>query len=52
MEYPLYIMTANKNIHAKLVKIAQDQLDIANAETAGTAGPQEVVDALVEVIDD
>lgn len=38
--------------HAKLVKIAQDQLDIANGEQAGTAGPQEVVDALTEVIDD
>lgn len=44
-------------IHAKLVKIAQDELAIANgdASTVGVdsqAGPQEVVDELTEVIDD
>lgn len=41
-----------KQIHTKLVKIAQEELDIANGQEAGTAGPQEVVDSLVEVIAD
>jgi len=41
-----------KQIHSRLVKIAQDELDIANGQEAGTAGPQEVVDSLVEVIAD
>lgn len=53
-------MTKSKTlgqIHAKLVKIAQDELAIANgdAPTVGVdaqAGPQEVVDELTEVIDD
>ncbi len=45
-------MTTNKKIHAKLVKIAQEQLEIANDQEAGTAGPQEVVDAIVEVVED
>jgi len=42
----------NSQVHAKLVKIAQDELDIANGSADGTVGPQEVVDSLVEVIDD
>lgn len=41
-----------KNIHAKLVKIANQELEIANGQEAGTAGPQEVVDAIVEVVED
>ncbi len=41
-----------KNIHAKLVKIANEELEIANGQEAGTAGPQEVVDAIVEVVED
>ena len=41
-----------KDIHAKLVKIAQDQLDNASGQAQGTAGPQEVVDALTQVIDE
>jgi hypothetical protein len=34
------------------VKIAQDQLDNAQGAAEGSAGPQEVVDALVQVIDE
>jgi len=45
-------MTTYNEIHAKLVKIAQDQLDTANGQAQGSAGPQEVVDALVQVIDE
>jgi len=41
-----------KTIHSRLVKIAQDELDIANGQNTGQAGPQEVVDQLVEVIAD
>lgn len=46
-----------RNLYAKLVRVANDQLDIAAAqpapeEGAGTAGPQEVVDALEVVIDE
>jgi len=43
-----------REIHAKLVKIAQDELAIAQGEVSpnSEAGPQEVVDELVEVIDD
>lgn len=45
-------MTTYSEIHSKLVKIAQDQLDTANGQAQGSAGPQEVVDALVQVIDE
>ena len=45
-------MTTYNEIHSKLVKIAQDQLDTANGQAQGSAGPQEVVDALVQVIDE
>jgi len=45
-------MTTQSEIHAKLVKIAQDQLDTAQGQAQGSAGPQEVVDALTQVIDE
>ena len=45
-------VTSAKTIFAKLTKIANDQLDAvgAPAEDAGSAGPQEVVDALEVVV--
>jgi hypothetical protein len=45
-------VTNAKTIFAKLTKIANDQLDAvgAPAEDAGSAGPQEVVDALEIVV--
>jgi len=45
-------VTNAKTIFAKLTKIANDQLDAvgAPAEDAGSAGPQEVVDALEVVV--
>jgi len=41
-----------KTIFAKLTKIANEQLDVAGApaEDAGSAGPQEVVDALEVIV--
>ena len=41
-----------KDIFAKLTKVANDMVDVAapDAESAGTAGPQEVVDALSAII--
>lgn len=45
-------VTNAKTIFAKLTKIANDQLDAvgAPAEDAGSAGPQEVVDALEVIV--
>mgnify|MGYP001305892587 FL=1 len=45
-------VTNAKTIFAKLTKIANEQLDVAGApaEDAGSAGPQEVVDALEIVV--
>jgi hypothetical protein len=45
-------VTSAKTIFAKLTKIANDQLDAvgAPAEDAGSAGPQEVVDALEVIV--
>jgi len=42
-----------KSIFAKLTKIANEQLDVAGApaEDAGSAGPQEVVDALEVIVE-
>ena len=41
-------VTNAKTIFAKLTKIANEQLDVAAepAQDAGSAGPQEVVDAI------
>ncbi len=55
-----FTVSTAKNLHAKLVKVANDMLDVAAAPapepgaeaSAGTAGPQEVVDALEVVIDE
>lgn len=43
-----------RTLYAKLVKIANDMVDVAAApqDGAGSAGPQEVVDALEVVIDE
>ena len=45
-------VTNAKTIFAKLTKIANEQLDVAAepAEDAGSAGPQEVVDALEVIV--
>jgi len=45
-------VTNAKSIFAKLTKIANEQLDVAAApaEDAGSAGPQEVVDALEIIV--
>ena len=45
-------VTTAKTIFAKLTKVANEQLDVAAApaEDAGSAGPQEVVDALEIVV--
>ena len=47
-----WTVTNAKTIFAKLTKIANEQLDVAAepAEDAGSAGPQEVVDALEVIV--
>jgi hypothetical protein len=53
-----FTVSKAKQLHASLVKVAEDMLDAAtapaqpSADGAGTAGPQEVVDALEVVIDE
>ena len=59
MTQKLTVSTA-KSLYAKMVKVAQDLLDVAEnipaptpeQSEAGTAGPQEVVDAIEVVIDE
>ena len=47
---------AAKSVFAQLTKVANDMLDTAaqtpSPESAGTAGPQEVVDALSSIVDE